>query len=290
MNRRGRETQPERAGGAEAWRKIPEAPGLCPEQVSSFLGSDDDVLKGEDSESDGAGEAVLLDQWGRAHPLRPVSTIGREPGRATVAVLEASVSREHAELRRDGHKVWTVVDRGSTNGTFVDGQRVQGSAPLGDGSVLAVGNVGFLFLTSRRSNLARRLTESIRATAGRARATIPAPDLRLIAAANGGAGLVEYGATSLRLGSTQFALLALLAERATAEAARPEAVRGFVRSIELIASLPWDTAHPDDNHVKQMVRRVRRALERLGVAQSIESRHGFGYRLCVPVRGDSTPL
>ena len=85
----------------------------------------------------------------------------------------------------------------------------------------------------------------------------------------------------LQLGATQFALLELLAERHLAERDQPQAVRGFVRTIEIISQLPWDTAHPEDNHVKQLVRRVRRALERVGIEDAIESRHGFGYRLLV---------
>jgi DNA-binding response OmpR family regulator len=64
-----------------------------------------------------------------------------------------------------------------------------------------------------------------------------------------------------------------------------ERVRGFVRSSELLASLSWDTARPDDNHLKQLVRRARRSLARAGIADVIESRHGFGYRLrIVPMR------
>ncbi len=107
--------------------------------------------------------------------------------------------------------------------------------------------------------------------------------LRLSAPTTGGSGLVGFGETSTILGSIQFALLRLLADRATADAARPEAIRGFVRNVELIAALPWNTDHPEDNHVKQQVRRLRRALERLGVTEAIEARHGLGYRLRIAV-------
>jgi hypothetical protein len=57
-----------------------------------------------------------------------------------VRFVEASVSRDHAELRRIEHG-WLVIDRGSTNGTFVNGVRVQ-RAPIGDGDRLELGGAG----------------------------------------------------------------------------------------------------------------------------------------------------
>ena len=86
----------------------------------------------------------------------------------------------------------------------------------------------------------------------------------------------------MQLGVTQFALVVLLAGRYRADRGRDASVRGFVRAIDLIAELPWDTPHPGDNNVKQLVRRVRRSLVRVGLEDAIESRHGFGYRLVLP--------
>src|SRR3569623_3368564 len=63
------------------------------------------------------------------------------------------------------------------------------------------------------------------------------------------------------------------------EQLQPELVRGFVRSSELIADLSWDTREPSENHVKQLERRVRRALVKSDIGDLIESRHRFGYRL-----------
>jgi DNA-binding response OmpR family regulator len=70
-----------------------------------------------------------------------------------------------------------------------------------------------------------------------------------------------------------------------AESSQPAQVRGFVRSSELLASIAWDTREPDDNHLKQLIRRARRLLIRAGLGDLIESRQRFGYRLrVVPVR------
>lgn len=82
---------------------------------------------------------VSLDVEGRSHQVNsPVTVIGRG-SEADVVVDDAGVSRRHAEVHTDGNQV-RVVDLGSTNGTFVDGERVgpQG-APLADGSRITVG-------------------------------------------------------------------------------------------------------------------------------------------------------
>jgi len=54
------------------------------------------------------------------------------------------VSTAHAKLqRREG--IWILVDLDSTNGTFVDGDRVKGEAPLAPGATLRFGDVALVF-------------------------------------------------------------------------------------------------------------------------------------------------
>src|SRR5438876_734619 len=45
--------------------------------------------------------------------------------------------------RREG--VWVLVDLDSTNGTFVDGERVKGEAPLAPGATVRFGDVQLVF-------------------------------------------------------------------------------------------------------------------------------------------------
>jgi len=80
---------------------------------------------------------LLLDVDGRPYPVSsPVTVIGRGAD-ADIMLDDAGVSRRHAEVTLVDGKP-RVVDLGSTNGTFVDGERVH-AGPLLDGSVITVG-------------------------------------------------------------------------------------------------------------------------------------------------------
>ncbi len=98
----------------------------------------------------GGTQAALLDRWGRLYRLRRRTVIGRDAAEVDIAVLDRAVSHVHAELLyRPEQEAWVVVDAGSTNGTYVDRQRVVGSAVLHDGQVLVFGDVGFVFVERR---------------------------------------------------------------------------------------------------------------------------------------------
>jgi hypothetical protein len=108
---------------------------------------------------------------------------------------------------------------------------------------------------------------------------LPEMRFRMSEPTGGGGGLVEVDGKQVQLTTTQFELMALMIRRMASEEHQSELVRGFVRSSELIADLSWDTREPSENHVKQLVRRVRRALMKAEIGDLIESRHRFGYRL-----------
>jgi len=73
----------------------------------------------------------------------PVVNIGRADYNDLV-VPDPSVSTSHAKLqRREG--VWVLVDLDSTNGTFVDGERVKGDAALAPGATVRFGDVQLVF-------------------------------------------------------------------------------------------------------------------------------------------------
>jgi hypothetical protein len=66
--------------------------------------------------------------------------LGRSRG-CDVCVLEPSVSRRHAELRRTDTG-WLLVDWASTNGTWVNGVRVE-RAHVADGDEVRLGGACF---------------------------------------------------------------------------------------------------------------------------------------------------
>jgi FHA domain len=72
-------------------------------------------------------------------------TIGRDPSNDLVLVTK-TVSREHARLVREGGR-WYVEDRGSVNGTLLNGQRVPPGSrlPLRHADRLQVGSQAIVF-------------------------------------------------------------------------------------------------------------------------------------------------
>jgi len=68
--------------------------------------------------------------------------LGRDATRVGVVLDHPSVSRAHAGLRNTGDHL-VIRDLGSTNGSFANGQRIDGEVMLRDGDVLEVGPFGW---------------------------------------------------------------------------------------------------------------------------------------------------
>ncbi|WP_426362419.1 FHA domain-containing protein [Streptomyces sp. E-08] len=77
------------------------------------------------------GDATLIDP-------RRVYRIGRDPT-SDIVLADARASWHHAVLRAVGGH-WTLVDEGSTNGTFADGLRVARPREVGPGTVVRFGH------------------------------------------------------------------------------------------------------------------------------------------------------
>ncbi|MFM9634697.1 MULTISPECIES: FHA domain-containing protein [Streptomyces] len=82
---------------------------------------------------------LVLELNGRTWTLDPSRsyTLGRDP-QGDVVLDDARVSWRHATVSFNG-RGWTLEDHGSTNGTFVQGQRVH-QVDIGPGSVVHLGN------------------------------------------------------------------------------------------------------------------------------------------------------
>ncbi len=79
---------------------------------------------------------VVLPTGERVPVVDRVITFGRLPD-CTVTLNDPNVSRHHAEIRPGAAIV--LVDLGSTNGTLVNGVRVDAPHPLLDGDVISMG-------------------------------------------------------------------------------------------------------------------------------------------------------
>jgi diguanylate cyclase (GGDEF)-like protein len=73
-------------------------------------------------------------------------TIGREDS-STIQIMDAGISRRHAQILSDGNGNYTVEDAGSRNGTFANNHRVEAPTPLADGDKLQIGVMTILKFT-----------------------------------------------------------------------------------------------------------------------------------------------
>jgi pSer/pThr/pTyr-binding forkhead associated (FHA) protein len=85
----------------------------------------------------GAPAALVLTYQGRPYTVdKDRYLLGRSKTQADLRLDDANVSRQHAMIERVGN-AWYVVDLGSTNGVYVDGERVARRA-VRDGDVIEI--------------------------------------------------------------------------------------------------------------------------------------------------------
>ncbi|WP_026556413.1 FhaA domain-containing protein [Arthrobacter sp. 35W] len=93
----------------------------------------------------------VLDIAGQRYALNADSIVLGRSSEADILIDDTGVSRRHLEIRTQGG-VCTAVDLGSTNGSFLNGQRINGSARLDDGATLSIGRskITFRLLPARQ--------------------------------------------------------------------------------------------------------------------------------------------
>lgn len=107
-----------------------------------------------------AAEAVQgLRLYGTNHPRwfrngEESITIGRAPHNMLV-VTESSVSKEHALMIRKDGATW-IEDRGSANGTFLDGDRLP-KFPIVPGTIFQIGHVSLVAINEKLEETRARL-------------------------------------------------------------------------------------------------------------------------------------
>lgn len=191
----------------------------------------------------------LTDPPGREHTLRDErTTIGRAAGNGIV-ISSVRVSREHACLLRQG---WRVIleDLGSTNGTYLNGERVRAPMELRDGDRIQIGDVPLIFHDP---------SVTYRETA------LPALEVDLVA------GVVRVNREPVELSAKEFALLAYLYEH-----------QGRVCPKDEIGQAVWpeyeDAVY--DYQIENLVGRLRRKIEPdPSEPKTLLTLRGLGYKL-----------
>ena len=79
---------------------------------------------------------------GRSYDLDDELTIGRSPGCGVSTPEDIYTSTLHARLFRRNEQLW-VEDLGSTNGTYVNSERISKAVRLGKGDMLQIGSTVF---------------------------------------------------------------------------------------------------------------------------------------------------
>ena len=93
-----------------------------------------------------ASAAVVLADGQRIILDRELITVGRQSD-CEVVIDDHNVSRRHAEIRRTAAG-WVITDRGSTNGTKINGEKIVNGQLLTDGDDVAFGSANTRFENS----------------------------------------------------------------------------------------------------------------------------------------------
>ncbi len=198
----------------------------------------------------------LKDPTGREHALTDeTTTIGRGVEN-TIVITSRRVSREHASVLRQGRRV-ILSDLGSTNGTYLNDERVLAPLELRDGDAITIGDVVLVFHDPESTYL-----------------ETPFPELEVDVAA----GVVRVDRRAVALSPKEFALLSYLYEH-----------RGTVCSKDDIGAQVW----PDylesvyDYQIENLVRRLRARIEPDAAnPQLLLTVRGMGYKLVVRESSD----
>jgi class 3 adenylate cyclase len=102
-----------------------------------------------EAERRGRAFVVFHDPAGKQHVVtldeeESAVTLGRRVENDVALSWDSEVSRAHARLLR-GREGWSLVDEGSRNGSYLNGERITGRRPLRDGDVLRFGDTVVLF-------------------------------------------------------------------------------------------------------------------------------------------------
>jgi pSer/pThr/pTyr-binding forkhead associated (FHA) protein len=191
----------------------------------------------------------FIDPTGREHPIKGDDVVIGRAVENDIVITSKRVSREHARLR---HESWKVIleDLESTNGTFLNDERILSPVELRDGDHITVGDVTLVF---HDPDVTFRDT------------VFPELEVDLKA------GVVRVDRRVIALSSKEFALLSFLYQRC-----------GQVCSKDDISSAVWPEYRDGvyDYQIENLVRRLRSKLEpNPAEPQLLLTVRGMGYKL-----------
>jgi adenylate cyclase len=96
----------------------------------------------------GPTTAWLESSSGKRTPIEATCFLGRA-ATCEVVLADARVSRQHALVQRQQENEFWLIDLGSANGTYLNGQRVQQPCRLSDGDSISIAGLTFGFRCPR---------------------------------------------------------------------------------------------------------------------------------------------
>jgi adenylate cyclase len=91
-----------------------------------------------------ASLSYTIDDFSKTIPCKTVLTVGRDKS-SDIVLADLMVSRNHAMIRRIGNGDYYLIDGGSSNGSYVNQQRVTMPKLLKHGDKITIGGIDFMF-------------------------------------------------------------------------------------------------------------------------------------------------
>lgn len=195
----------------------------------------------------------LIDPIGQEHKIQFGSTTVGRSIQCGVIINDVRVSREHSRIYHEGYH-WYVEDLQSTNGTYLNNERITKIMELRDGDTIQVGDTSFSFHDPEST-----------------KADIPFPDLVIDLQE----GFVRVNRKKVSLSPKEYKLIVHLYKN-----------RHNVCSKEAIGQAVWPE-YPSENifdyQIENLVRRLRKRLEiDPSNPQLLITIRGLGYKLNLP--------
>lgn len=192
----------------------------------------------------------LTDPNGSEHSVQHIPFIIGRAVECDVVISNMSVSREHARIRNEDRH-WFIDDCGSTNGTYLNGERINKTETLIDGDNIKIGDVNFIFHDPETT---------VRET--------PFPELEVDAAS----GSIRVNRKEISLSAKEYLLLKYLHQH-----------KGKVCSKDEISQAVWpeyETGNIFDYQIENLMRRLRTRVETdPSQPQLLLTVRGLGYKL-----------